>query len=189
MISVALYAQELCCKIINSTPWAESSRKPFRTKLKNIFSKVTERTRNQRQDTVEKNIEENSLVKSSNSKFSWINLKNLFSEVTFQKLTSTRHQQRIFIPSGSGISETLNAKWAPKAKKLFDSYLLDKDFQCTSTTVLYLSEPSEKDDLVNLNMMYLKVDFVVASVTWNWMNFKVKKWVKYTIRNLKFPSV
>ena len=74
----------------------------------------------------------------------------MFSEVTFQKLTSTRHQQRIFIPSGSGISETLNANWAPKAKKLFDSYLLDKDFQCTSTTVLYLSELSEKDDLVNL---------------------------------------
>ena len=149
IISAALYPQQLCRKISNFNPRAESSRKPFRKRLKNILSKVTERARNRKPNTDKNDIEENTL-KPGKSKYSRINLRNLFSKVTLGKLICTRHQQRNCIPSGSGISETLNTNWAPATKTSFDSDLPDKDFQCTSTTALYLLELSEKDDIVNL---------------------------------------
>ena len=118
IISVALYAQQLHRKISNSKPRAESSKKLVRKRLMNILSKVTERTRNRKPNIGEKKIEENSLPKSGNSRFSKINLKNLFSKVTLGKLTSTQHQQRNCMPSDSGISETLKYKLGTDNKKI-----------------------------------------------------------------------
>ena len=63
-ISVALHAQKLCCKINKSKSRAKASRKPLKESFQNIFSKVTERTKRQKQNTEEKDIKENSRIKS-----------------------------------------------------------------------------------------------------------------------------
>ena len=74
----------------------------------------------------------------------------MFSEVSLVKLTSTRHQQANFSLSDSGISETLSTNGVLPTQRSFHPVLLDKGFQYTSATALYLSELCEKRDIAAL---------------------------------------
>ena len=136
-ISVALHAQKLCCKINKSKSLAKASRKPLKESFQNIFSKVTERTKRQKQNTEEKDIKENSRIKSIQSKFSGVSFGKLFPKFTLGKLSSSRRQQVKIIPSDSGISEILSTNGCTTQEYL-QPVLLDKNFQCTSATALYL---------------------------------------------------
>ena len=150
IISVALYARKLCCKINNFKLRAKASRKPLKKSFENIFYKVTGRTKNRKQKTDEKDIQENSRIRSVKSKFSGISVRNLFSKITLGKLTSSSCQQAKIIQSDSGISETLSTNGVLPTQASLLPVLLDKDFQCTSTTALYLSELGEKGEITTL---------------------------------------
>ena len=63
------------------------------------------------------------------------------------KLTFSRRQQAKIIPSDFGISETLSTNGVLPTQESPHAVLLDKDFQCTSVTALYLSELGENGDI------------------------------------------
>ena len=152
IISVALYAQKLCCKINNSKIRAKASRKPLKKNLENMFYKVTGRKKSRKQNTNEKDIKKNSRIKSVKS----VSCITLLSKITLGKLTSSRRQQAKFIPSDSGISETLSTNGVLSTQEYIHPVLFDKDFQCTSATALYLSEPREKGDIATLEYHLLQ---------------------------------
>ena len=155
IISVALYAQKLYCKINKSKPRAKGYRKPLKKSFENIFYKVTGRTKSRKQNTDEKDIQGNSRIKSVKLKFSGISFTNLFPKITLGKLLSSRHQQANFIPADCGVSEILSINGALPTQGSFHSVLLDKDFQCTSATALYLSQ-LEKGDIATLEYLFKK---------------------------------
>ena len=140
IISVALYAQKLYYKVNKSKPRAKAYRKPFKKSFENIFYKVTGRTKSRKQNTDEKDIQKNSRINSVKLKFSGIIFTNLFSKITLGKLISSRRQQANFIPTDCGVSEIVSINGALPTQGTLHSVLLNKDFQCTSPTALYLSQ-------------------------------------------------
>lgn len=92
IVSIALYTQKLCCNINKSKPRAKAFRKSLKKSLKNVFSKLTWKTKSREQNTDENGIQESSRIKSIKSKFSGISLTNLFSKIAFGKSISTQNQ-------------------------------------------------------------------------------------------------
>ena len=90
----------------------------------NKCSKITERTKKRKENTYEGDTEENIQFNSGNSKFSVINIKNLFSKITLGKIRSARHQQANSILNDSSNSEALSAK-SPPIYESSDADLLD----------------------------------------------------------------
>ena len=141
IISVALYAQKLYCKINKSKPRAKAYRKPSK-----IYSiKLLEEQR-AKSKILAKRIFKKTV---GSSLWSW-SLK-----ITSGKLISSRRQQANFIPTDCGVSEIVIINGALPTQGSFHSVLLDKDFQCTSATALYLSQ-LEKGDIATLEYLFKK---------------------------------
>lgn len=96
-----------------------------------------------------KDIEENSQLKSGNSKFFVINMKKLLSKITLRKIRYPRCKQANSILSDFSNSEAFSAKLPPTHESC-NLNLLDKDFQCSSATALHFQERGEKGDVATL---------------------------------------
>lgn len=145
-VSVALYTQRLCCKIIKSISQADKS---LRKRLKNNYPKITVRTKKGKKNMDKKDIEENSQLKSGNSKFFVINMKKLLSKITLRKIRYPRCKQANNILSDFSNSEAFSAKLPPTHESC-NLNLLDKDLQCSSATALHFQERGEKGDVATL---------------------------------------